>query len=193
MKGGLVLSGFLLGLMTAVYAVCVNVPSVVIGFGFALAVGSSMFIGALLLSLVLKHAPKETIARCPLVVRISHVFEAWEMVGDGRNDRGGGSGGGKNAIEHTEANTAKKGGLFCDGSSVCKKSDAFSVLVKREARDLVNEISSTVSLAVDKLAYAMFGGMTQDHNTYAFAKATQEGGAFGRTGGAWGCTGGAWG
>lgn len=74
----------------------------------------------------------------------------------------------------SEATT--EGKLFCDGSSVCKKSDAFSALVKREARELVHEVGSIANRAVDKIAHAMFGGMKQRRNSFVFASATFEGG-----------------
>jgi nitrate reductase NapE component len=118
----------------------------------------------------------------------------------GNDNSTDGSGGRKNTDESAEADTAKEGVLSCDGSFVCKKSVAFSALVKREARDLVNEIASSASLAVDNLAHAMFGGTTQSHSAFMYASATQEGGGiygcdgggiYGRTGGGiYGCDGG---
>ncbi|MDF1497253.1 MAG: hypothetical protein P1P90_04285 [Patescibacteria group bacterium] len=75
------------------------------------------------------------------------------------------------------------------GKLVCKpEKSAFGasllVLLKRESRDIGNQIVCTANTVVDNLAQAMFGGMNQSQNTFVFATARQEGG------GIYGCDGG---
>jgi len=92
---------------------------------------------------------------------------------------------------------AETGKLICEPEKSAFGARLFALL-KREARDLGNEIVCTADEVVDKLAQAMFGGMKHNQTAFAFATTRTGGcgcGGYGRNGGygksgGYGCSGG---